>query len=141
MIEADATSLNQVVSTIAMNTPQANKVTVYYDGACPRCIRDRRQYEKLCGADDHGVDWFDISGKDSELRALGIDPRLALTELHIRSADGDIVSELDAYIFLMRRTPWLKPLAFLLALPLLKPLLAKAYHRSVERRLRHSGRL
>ncbi len=81
------------------------------------------------------------TGKDAELTALGIDPRLALTELHIRTADGRILSELDAYILLMQRTIWLKPLALILRLPILRPLLAKAYHRSVIRRLQDSGRL
>jgi hypothetical protein len=36
------------------------KITVYYDGACPSCVRDRRHYEKLAGKSSEQVCWFDI---------------------------------------------------------------------------------
>lgn len=124
-----------------MTTSEQDKITVYYDGACPSCIRDRDRYQRLSAHRGKDVDWFDITGKDNELCSLGIDPKLALTELHIQTADGRIISEIDAYVLLMQRTFWLKPLAFFLRLPIIKPLLASAYHRSVNRRLRDSGRL
>lgn len=117
------------------------KITVYYDGACPVCVRDRRHFEKLAGKRGEQVRWFDITGRDDELRALGIDPRKALTELHVRDETGRILSELDAYILLMGKVPLLKPLAWLIGLPVIRPLLARLYHRSVLRRLRESGRL
>jgi len=114
-------------------------LTVFYDGACPRCVRDRRRYQRLAG--HQGVEWFDITGKEEELRARGIDPRRALTELHLQDEAGRIHAELDAYILLMRRAPLLRPLAWLLGLPLLRPWLARRYHRMVEQRLRREGRL
>ncbi len=114
-------------------------LTVYYDGACPKCIRDRATYEKLSGATDEQVCWFDITGRESELRDLGIDPQKALSELHVRDADGRIVSELNAYILLIARVPKLKPLAWLIGLPLIRPLLSKMYHWQVNRRLRSRG--
>lgn len=117
------------------------KITVYYDGACPICVRDRRRFEKLAGKLGDEVCWFDITGRDDELRALGIEPRKALTELHVRDETGRILSELDAYILLMGKVPLLKPLAWLIGLPVIRPLLARIYHRSVLRRLRESGRL
>ena len=123
-----------------MNEPQGN-ITVYYDGACPVCVRDRRRYEKLAGRRGDEVRWFDITGRDEELRALGIDPRKALTELHVRDETGRVLSELDAYILLMGKAPVLKPLAWLIGLPVLRPFLARHYHRSVLRRLGESGRL
>lgn len=117
------------------------KITVYYDGACPRCVRDRRTYEKLAGPQDGAVCWFDITGREDELRDLGIDPEKALTELHIRDEDQRILSELDAYILLMRRVPVLKPLAWLIGLPLIRPWLSHRYRESVRRRLQRSRRL
>ncbi len=119
----------------------AERIQVFYDGACPRCRRDRRRYQALAGRRAEKVQWLDISGRDQELRELGIDPQRALHELHVRTADGRVLAELDAYIELMRDVPLLKPLARLLAQPRLRPYLARAYHRSVERRLRRSGRL
>lgn len=117
------------------------KLTVFYDGACPRCVRDRRNYEKLAGKAAEDVCWFDITGQDRRLRELGIDPRKALTELHVQDENQQIHAELDAYILLMGRTLLLKPLAWLIGLPFVRPALARIYRQGVIRRLRQSGRL
>jgi len=116
-------------------------IVVYYDESCEKCVKDRKNYQSMAGVAGRAVQWFDITGKEDELKALGIDPQLALTELHVRDDAGTILSELDAYILLMRRVPRLKPLAWLIALPLIRPLLAALYHASVLRRLRRAGRL
>ena len=117
------------------------KVVVYYDGACPKCVRDRRNYEKLSGKFSDEIYWFDITGQENRLKEIGIDPRKALTELHVRDENGQIVSELDAYILLMHKLPLLKPIAWLISLPLIRPLLAKLYHHRVDRRLKKRGLL
>ncbi len=117
------------------------KITVYYDGACPSCINDRKNYEKLAGESGEDVCWFDITGQDKHLRDIGIDPHLALTQLHVRDEHQKIVSELDAYILLMSRVFLLKPLAWFIGLPVIRPLLSSLYHRMVNRRLERSGRL
>ena len=120
---------------------EEGRITVYYDGACPRCIRDRRTYERLAGKFGEKVCWFDITDREDELTAIGIDPDKALTELHVRDEKQQIFSELGAYILLMNRAPLLKPWAWLIGLPLIRPLLARIYHGMVMRRLRRSGRL
>ncbi|MDD5460271.1 MAG: DUF393 domain-containing protein [Methylococcales bacterium] len=117
------------------------RITVYYDGACPKCVKDRRNYEKLAGKAGEDICWLDITGKEEQLREIGIDPHKALTELHVKDEDQRILSEMDAYILLMSKVPLLKPLAWLIGLPLIRPLLARIYHGQVNRRLRHSGRL
>lgn len=111
------------------------RLVVFYDGACPTCIKDRRWYEKLAGRTGDSVEWLDITGRDDELRDQGIDPHLALRELHVKDAQGRIHREMDAYILLMARVPLLKPLAWLIGLPLVRPTLAWLYHRWVSRRL------
>lgn len=118
-----------------------DRLRVYYDGSCPSCIRDRRQYEKLAGKAADSVEWVDITGLDEELKAVGIDPDDALQELHVEDSEGRIHRELDAYILLMSRAPVLKPLAWLIGLPVIRPLLASAYHRMVTRRLERTGRM
>jgi len=123
-----------------MNQNKGN-VTVYYDGACPTCIRDRHHYEKLSGSAGKNVFWFDITGQDERLGEIGIDPLKALMELHVKNENHQIVSEIDAYILLLKKVPLLKPLAWLIGLPMIRPLLSKVYHRQVNRRLRRSGRL
>ena len=116
-------------------------ITVFYDGACPSCVRDRQHYEKWAGQADTPVCWFDITGQDERLRELGIDPRKALTELHVLDEHRQIRSELDAYILLLAKIPWLKPLAWFIGRPWIRPWLARLYRWSVQRRLRRSGRL
>ena len=117
------------------------KICVYYDGACPKCIKDRKTYEKLAGKTGENVCWIDITGQEKNLRKLGIDPYKALTELHVKDEHEQILSELDAYILLMSKVPVLRPISWLIALPIIRPILAKLYHWVVNRRLRDSGRL
>ena len=116
-------------------------ITVFYDGACPTCVRDRSQYEKLAGHEGKNLHWFDITGQESVLQNLGIDPQKALRELHIQTENQEILSEIDAYIVLMKKVALLRPLAWLIGLPLIRPLVSRIYHRQVDRRLWRSGRL
>ena len=118
---------------------KVKELTVYYDGACPKCIGDRQNYEKLSGKAGGDVCWFDITGQERRLREIGIDPQKALSELHVKDKDGRIVSETDAYILLLEKIPVLKPLAWLIGLPVIRPILARLYHCQVERRLRKRG--
>ena len=122
-------------------TQEKGKISVYYDGACPQCIRDRQTYEKLAGKAGENVCWVNITGQEQKLHELGIDPNKALTELHVKDENEQILSELDAYILLMSKVLVLRPLAWLIGLPLIRPFLATVYHWLVNRRLRRSGRL
>ena len=115
-------------------------ITVYYDGACPSCVRDRYNYEKLSGAARKDICWIDITGQDELLRKIGIDPQKALMELHIKNENQQILSEIDAYILLMSKIPMLRPSAWLIGLPLIRTILSKVYHWQVNRRLQRSGR-
>ena len=116
-------------------------ITVFYDGACPTCVKDRYRYEKLSGDAGKNVNWFDITGREERLCEMGIDPQKALMELHVKNENQQILSEMDAYILLMKKVPLLKPLAWLIGLPIIRPILSIVYHRQVNRRLRTSGRL
>ncbi len=122
-------------------TQSKGKICIYYDGACPKCVKDRQTYEKLAGKVGDDVCWIDITGQEQRLCELGIDPVKALTELHVKDENERILSEMDAYILLMSKVPVLKPMAWLIGLPLIRPLLASIYHRLVNRRLYQSGRL
>ena len=113
----------------------STKLTVFYDGACSVCVRDRRWYEKLEGKTENSVEWLDITGRDEELREQGIDPDKALRELHVKDSQGQVHREMAAYILLMARVPLLKPIAWLIGLPVIRPTLAWLYHRWVTRRL------
>ena len=56
-------------------------ITVYYDGACPACVKDRARYEKFAGSAVKNVLWFDITGQKERMHEVGIDPQKALMEL------------------------------------------------------------
>ena len=116
-------------------------ITVYYDGACPSCVKDRSIYERISGKAGRNVQWLDITGREDLLRQLGIAPRKALMELHVRDENRRILAEMDAYVLLMRNVPVLRPLAWLIGLPWILPTLARIYHRQVNRRLKRTGRL
>lgn len=124
-----------------MNPGSRDALTVYYDGACPRCVADRQRYRRWAGETGADVAWVDITGREDELMALGIDPHWALRELHVRDGRGQVHRELDAYILLMRRVPRLRPLAWLIRLPVVRPLVSRWYRWWVDRRLRGQGRL
>lgn len=115
-------------------------ITVYYDGACPKCVKDRHHYEKLSGRAGKNVCWFDITDQEKKLREIGIDPQKALMELHVKNENQQILSEIDAYILLMSKVQPLRTLARLIGLPLIRPMLSKVYHWRVNRRLHRSGR-
>ena len=117
------------------------RISVYYDGACPQCVKDRRNYEQLSGKSKDDIQWIDITGKESLLRSIGIDPRKALMELHVKDENQQILSEIDAYVLLMSRVPLLKPLSRFIGLPLIRPMLSRVHHWRVNRRLRRTGRL
>ncbi len=72
---------------------------------------------------------------------MGIDPAKALTELHVTDEYDQVHSELDAYILLMSRVSILRPVAWLIGLPLIGPSLAWLYHWLVNRRLHLSNRI
>ena len=99
------------------------------------------QYDYLSTAAGNPVTWVDITGQDEHLRQIGIDPLKALLELHVKDQNHKVLSEIDAYILLINRVPRLKPLAWLISLPIVKPLLSKVYHWMVVRRLKRQGRL
>lgn len=118
-----------------------HQLVVFYDGSCEGCIKDRARYERWAGDRGRDIYWFDITDKEEVLLGMGISPQQALQELHVQTAEGDIYSELDAYILLMKRVPRLMPLAWFISLPVVRPVLSWLYRTWVRRRLERDGRL
>lgn len=116
-----------------------DKITVYYDGACPRCLRELAIYRRFDRK--HRVDWFDIVGNELLLKNQGIDPDYALKILHIRLPDGSVVRDIDAFIVLLRQIPIFRPLTTLFGIPAVKSLIERRYQRVTLKRLQRQGRL
>lgn len=116
-----------------------DKITVYYDGACPSCQKDRRTYERLTGK--NSVHWCDISCHQDTLKDKGIHPDDALMRLHIETEQGEIISDIESYFILLEKVVWLRPFLWIINRPWLKNKLRKHYHRWVHQRLQAEGRL
>lgn len=123
-----------------LSADQEVQLKVYYDAACPLCRRERRRYESWQKAAE-GVVWLDVNRHHEHLIARGVVPREALLSLHVEDAAGQFYDGIDAYVLLMRRVAHLRLLAWLIALPLIKPVLSWVYQWQVRRRLARDGRL
>jgi hypothetical protein len=52
-----------------MMVSENDDITAYYDGSCPSCIKDMRQYDYLSTAAGNPVTWVDITINDSPNQA------------------------------------------------------------------------
>ncbi len=115
------------------------KIIVYYDGACPRCLREMAVYRWLDRR--RRVSWFDVVGNEAELVEQGIDPDTALKTLHIRLANGEIVKDVEAFAVLWGLIPVLRPMAWIAESGPIRTHLRAWYGRLTMRRLQRQGRL
>jgi predicted DCC family thiol-disulfide oxidoreductase YuxK len=86
--------------------------TVYFDGACPLCRREIAHYRAREGAES--ICWVDVTTAESGVLGEGLDREAALARLHVRGADGQLVSGAAAFAAIWRRLPayaWLGRLA------------------------------
>ncbi len=95
--------------------------TLFYDGNCPLCMREVRLLTRI--ADDGLLltDLHDVSEKPGEPSSLE-----KLKNLHLRTADGEWLTGVDATVRAWSHTRW----GFLFSLlrwPLLGPLADAAY--------------
>jgi predicted DCC family thiol-disulfide oxidoreductase YuxK len=128
------------INEVTASTDDKFTLNVYYDAACPLCRNERRRYESWQEA-AKGVEWLDVNAHHTYLIAHNIEPRDALLSLYVEDAEGQFHDGIDAYVIMMRRVPRLKPLAWLIGLPIIKPILTRIYEIIVRRRLARDGRL
>ncbi len=84
----------------AVPTPSA---TLYFDGACPLCAREVALYRRQRGAD--ALAWVDVSRCDAAQLGAGLQRDAAMARLHLRRADGRLVSGAEAFTTLWRALP------------------------------------
>jgi hypothetical protein len=101
---------------------------------------DRLNYKKLADKAGENVCWMDNRpGRAAEYNRYA--PHKALTKLHVKDENQQILSGMNTHILLMSKVPLLRPLTWLIEMPLIRPLLAGIYHWQVNRRLRLNRRL
>jgi len=93
----------------------ADRPTVYYDGGCPVCSREVRFYQGRDGSDSFA--WVDAARGDEAALGLGLSREAALARMHVRRADGTLVSGAAAFAEIWRGMPGLRWLGRLLAIP------------------------
>lgn len=103
---------------------------VFYDGACPLCSREVKQYKNLIrkeGSDDD-IDWIDISKSQQELKAEGIKYQDAMKLIHVKDKFGVHQVGIDAIFTIWDRLPYYRRISgFLQKFPTIKPFLSKSY--------------
>jgi len=81
------------------------RVTVWYDGDCPLCVREIALMRRL---DRRGaIDFVEIQSTDG---TCPLDRRELLTRFHARDVDGEIVAGAAAFAAMWRALPLLRPL-------------------------------
>lgn len=78
-------------------------VTVFYDGACPLCMREIGFYRKRKNAE--AIDWVDVSRCQGDTVATGLSKSDALARFHVIGADGTLMSGGDAFRELWHALP------------------------------------
>ena len=93
------------------------KLQIFYDGGCPVCAREICFYRKRPGTD--AFEWVDV--RQPNLGRLGavLSRELALKRMHVRLADGELLSGAAAFGATWQRLPGFVWLGKLVALPVI----------------------
>ena len=79
------------------------KLTVFYDGACPLCDREISFYRSRRGAEN--VSWVDVSGASEGNVVPGLSKDQALARFHVMEPNGTLVSGGRAFAELWAALP------------------------------------
>lgn len=97
---------------------------IFFDADCPSCIRSMRVIDPILRRIH--VEGLPLQTPNTTDR-LGVTDDALRTRIHLLTADGRTFAGADAVIELVRQTRWLAPLAGLLKLPFILPLLRRSY--------------
>ena len=88
---------------------------VYFDGACPLCTKEIATYRAAHGGDQ--LQWVDASDCDEAALGPALNRQDALARLHVRLADGTLLSGAAAFVAIWQRLPAFRSLAWLARVP------------------------
>ena len=101
------------------------RLLLLYDGKCALCLKSVETLRRLKPKDDWDAIPFQAADLDSLLP--GVSAADLQAQLHVIEADGRVYRGAEAIIRIMRTVPWMKPIAWLYAVPGCKPLADAAY--------------
>lgn len=93
----------------AEQAPEQARPTVYYDGACPICVREIGFYRRQAGADR--ICWTDVSHAGAADVAPDLSRQKALARFTVRGVDGQLVSGSRAFVVIWQNLPRFRWLA------------------------------
>ncbi len=79
---------------MSKSTPE--QPILYFDGACPVCAREIAHYRQQAGSEK--ILWVDASSCPAEMLGPDLSRADALARLHLRRADGSLVSGAAAFV-------------------------------------------
>jgi demethoxyubiquinone hydroxylase (CLK1/Coq7/Cat5 family) len=82
---------------------ESTALTVYFDGACPVCSREIATYRRQAGAE--ACTWVDVSACESAALGQDLSREQALARMHVRRADGTLVSGAAAFAQMWQSLP------------------------------------
>ena len=97
-------------------------VTVWYDGACPLCIREIALMRRLDKR--RAINFVDVAPEDA---ACPIDRALLLARFHAQEMGGPVLSGAAAFAAMWRAIPMMRPLGLLARNRLVLAILERAY--------------
>jgi predicted DCC family thiol-disulfide oxidoreductase YuxK len=112
-------------------------ITVYFDGQCGLCRREISFYQRI--ASKKAVAFVDLTDHPDVLKKDGVDQLDSLRILHVRNDQNALVTGVDAFRAIWSAIPPFGILAFLIGLPLIRPMVEWGYARFAERRFKRLG--
>ena len=79
------------------------ELTVFYDGSCPICRTEIAHYQRCVGSE--AISYVDVSKGTSEALGSGLDHKTAMKRIHVRQADGRLVSGAKAFTLVWLALP------------------------------------
>lgn len=100
---------------MSVPSPEQTPLEVFYDGGCPVCSREIEFYRGRTGGGQ--VVWVDVTSADPATLGADLTHETAMARMHARRPDGTLASGAAAFGEIWRRTPGLRWLGRLVALP------------------------
>jgi len=97
-------------------------LTIWYDGACPLCIREIALMKRLDSAER--INFVDLTRTDAPCQ---LDRMLMLSRVHATTSEGETLSGAAAFAAMWREIPILRPIGLAARNRLVLTLLEGAY--------------